>query len=163
MSYSCISPDQLKNTELFSAIPEMNKNRFISPYTLMPKYFVYGTPSKNTFVWKMPVVLCVMGIKEELVLVICCNMSAWEEFTNACWAGTFNSSFHREKSWQGRESHNSSSAEVVPMGEGWRLWPDCPVEEDKERILVFCDLSRPSLPFFLNPFHYLLPLQLLKN
>lgn len=63
----------------------------------MPKYFVYGTPSKNTFVWKMPVVLCVMGIKEELVLVISCNMSAWEEFTNACWAGTFNSSFHREE------------------------------------------------------------------
>lgn len=81
----------------------------------MPKYFVYGTPSKNTFVWKMPVVLCVMGIKEELVLVISCNMSAWEEFTNACWAGTFNSSFHREKSWQGRESQNSSL-------QRWFLW-----------------------------------------
>lgn len=115
MSYSCISPDQLKNTELFSAIPEMNKNRFISPYTLMPKYFVYGTPSKNTFVWKMPVVLCVMGIKEELVLVISCNMSAWEEFTNACWL------VHSILHFTERRAGRAGSHKILLL-QRWFLW-----------------------------------------
>lgn len=62
------------------------------------------------------------------VLVISVDRSAWKEFADAWWVphGLVHSILHFTEGRAGlARSHTTASVEVIPMGEGWNLWPDC--------------------------------------
>lgn len=94
----------------------------------------------------MPV-LCVMRIKEELVLVISVDGSAWKEFANACWVphGPVHSILHFT---EGKEEDSLLGGNLALLqGINKGFWS----------FMIFHDLH------YFHLFHYLLLLQLLKN
>lgn len=101
----------------------------------MPKYFVYGTD-----ICLENASCSVCNGNKGRVLVISVDMSAWEEFADACWVphGLVDSILHFT---EGRVSRAGSH--TILLLQRWFLWEkvgdcgliaggkSCPVEEDK--------------------------------
>lgn len=144
MSYTYISPDQLKNTAvLLPTIPEMHKKRFICPYILY---------CLNTLCMK-PILR--IHLSDSLKNASCPACNEDKSRVNSClWfllSGEHGSSLlmlvqslmdrwlpHKEElaacpEAAGRESCNSSPGEMIPLGEVWGPWAQC-----KGEILLCC-------------------------